>query len=179
MSLADGIRITSQKMIDTYTYEEATSNVGSWIRQRSRWYKGHLQTYLVHMRYPGKLLADLGFEQFAKFQLTFGGGVIVPIINPILWLLTAITLIPSVFSFSIPIYLQTICIVNLVAGNISYLSIYVVSCIKLGKTRLITLALLMPIYWALLSIASWRGLFQLIRKPFYWDKTSHGISKSE
>jgi hypothetical protein len=36
----------------------------------------------------------------------------------------------------------------------------------------------MPIYWGLVSIASWRGLIQLIRKPFYWDKTSHGISKS-
>jgi cellulose synthase/poly-beta-1,6-N-acetylglucosamine synthase-like glycosyltransferase len=178
-----GIRLARRKlkteMVDTYTYEEATVTVGSWIRQRSRWYKGHLQTYLVHMRYPRKLFKDLGTEQFLKFQLTFGAGVFIPVINPVLWILTAITfLMPLAFSGLIPSYLQSICIFNLIVGNISYLLIYVIACVKLKKYRLTPLAMLMPAYWALLSIASWRGLVQLITNPFYWDKTSHGVSKA-
>jgi cellulose synthase/poly-beta-1,6-N-acetylglucosamine synthase-like glycosyltransferase len=175
-----GVRLARRKMkteiINSYTYEEATATVSSWTRQRSRWYKGHLQTYLVHMRYPKKLLKDLGAEKFLKFQLTFGGGVLIPIINPILWALTAVTLIPSALSFLIPSYLQPICLINLIAGNISYLLIYATACIKLKKPRLIPLALLTPIYWALLSIASWKGLIQLARKPFYWNKTTHGVA---
>jgi cellulose synthase/poly-beta-1,6-N-acetylglucosamine synthase-like glycosyltransferase len=179
-----GVRLARRKlrteMIDTYTYEEATATVGSWIRQRSRWYKGHLQTYLVHMRYPRRLFKDLGASQFLKFQLTFGGGVAVPIINPVLWILTAVSfLIPSFFVGLIPSYLQAICLFNLIVGNFSYLLIYVIASIKLKKYNSIPFALLMPIYWGLLSIASWRGLIQLIRNPFYWDKTTHGVSRTE
>jgi glycosyltransferase XagB len=177
-----GIRLARQKlkteMIDTYTYEEATLNVKAWVVQRSRWYKGHLQTYLVHMRSPRKLFRDLGAKKFVKFQLTFGTGVFIPLVNPILWALLAATLfLPSMFSWLIPSYLMPICLFNLVVGNLSYLSIYVVSCVKLKKNRYIPYALAMPIYWVLLSFASWRGFIKLIQNPFYWDKTSHGVSK--
>jgi cellulose synthase/poly-beta-1,6-N-acetylglucosamine synthase-like glycosyltransferase len=178
-----GIRLARYKMktemIDSYTYEEATVNVKSWIRQRSRWYKGHLQTYLVHMRYPRKLLKELGTEQFLKFQLTFGAAIFMPIINPVLWMLTAIGfLMPLAFAGLLPNYVQWICLFNFIVGNLSYLLLYVIACVKLKKYRLTPFAILMPAYWALLSIASWRGLIQLIRKPFYWDKTSHGVSKA-
>ena len=39
-------------MIDSTTLEEANSSVPNWIRQRWRWIKGYLQTWLVHMRNP-------------------------------------------------------------------------------------------------------------------------------
>ena len=86
--------------------------------------------------------------------------------------------IPFAFSGLIPSYMQSICLFNLIAGNLSYLLIYVIACVKLKKYRLTPLAMLMPAYWVLLSIASWRGLIQLIKKPFYWDKTSHGVTKA-
>ena len=131
------------------------------------------------MRQPRKLFNDLGAEKFVKFQLTFGTGIFVPIINPVLWALTAASLLaPFSFEWLIPSYLQPICIFNLVVGNISYLAIYVVACLKLKKYRSIPFTVTMPLYWVLHSIASWRGLIQLIRNPFYWDKTSHGVSKA-
>ena len=177
-----GLRLARQKqkteLIDSHTYEEATITTKSWIRQRSRWYKGHLQTYLVHMRHPRQLIKDLGAEKFLKFQLTFGTSIFIPLINPILWILTAASLmLPLNLSWLAPGYLQIICFFNLVAGNISYLSIYVIACVKMKKYRYTPYALLMPLYWVLHSIASWRGLIQLIRNPFYWDKTSHGVTK--
>ena len=177
-----GIRLARQKLkteiIDSYTYEEATKSIRSWVKQRSRWYKGHLQTYLVHMRNPAGLLKDLGLAKFAKLQLTFGAGVFMPVINPLLWIFTAVAfLVPAHFSFLSSSILQLICITNLLIGNLSYLAIYTMSCMKLKKNRLIPYALVMPLYWALLSIASWRGLIQLIINPFYWDKTKHGLTK--
>ncbi len=177
-----GLRLARQKLrtevIDSHTYEEATMTAKSWIRQRSRWYKGHLQTYLVHMRQPRQLLKDLGAEKFLKFQLTFGTSVFIPLVNPILWMLTAASfLLPINLSWLEPGYLRLICMFNLLAGNASYLSIYVIACLKLKKYHYTPYALLMPLYWVLHSIASWRGLIQLVRKPFYWDKTSHGLSK--
>jgi cellulose synthase/poly-beta-1,6-N-acetylglucosamine synthase-like glycosyltransferase len=177
-----GIRLSRQKlkteMIDTYTYEEATVTAKSWVVQRSRWFKGHLQTYLVHMRDPKKLYEDLGFNKFAKLQLTFGTSVFIPLINPILWALLAATFIaPMAFDWLIPSYLQPLCLFNLIVGNTAYIAIYVVTCVRLKKNRYIPYALAMPAYWALLSFAAWRGFIQLIRNPFYWDKTSHGVTK--
>jgi len=177
-----GIRLARQKlkteMIDTYTYEEAPISVKAWVVQRSRWYKGHLQTYLVHMRHPVKLYRDLGAEKFLKLQLTFGTSVFIPIVNPFLWAMLALTsIMPPLFGWIDPSYLQPICLFDLIVGNLSFLAIYVVACIKLKKYNYMPYALLMPGYWALHSFASWRGLIQLIRKPFQWDKTSHGVSK--
>ena len=43
-------------IIDSTTYEEANSKLGNWIRQRSRWIKGYMQTWLVHNRNPLRLL---------------------------------------------------------------------------------------------------------------------------
>ena len=177
-----GIRLSRKKlkteMIDTYTYEEATLTPKCWVIQRSRWYKGHLQTYLVHMRNPRKLHHDLGAAKFWKLQLTFGTSVFIPVINPVLWAVLGLSLIaPQTLGWLIPPLLAPICLFNLIVGNLSYLSIYVVACMKLKKYRYIPYALAMPAYWALLSVAAWRGLIQLIQKPFYWDKTTHGVSK--
>lgn len=178
-----GIRLARFKfktqIINTYTYEEATISVKSWIRQRSRWNKGHLQTYLVHMRHPLKLLKELGVIKYAKFQLTFGGGIMMPLMNPFLWVLSILTLItPATFNAFFPSFVQPVCWFNLVIGNLTYLILYVIASIKRIKYETIPFAILMPMYWSLISIASWRGLIQLILKPFYWEKTSHGVSKT-
>jgi len=58
-----GMRIAKKgyytAIIDSTTMEEANSQVGNWFRQRSRWIKGYMQTYLVHMRHPGEFITDL------------------------------------------------------------------------------------------------------------------------
>ncbi len=177
-----GLRIARRKMktamLECYTYEEATLKPWSWIKQRSRWYKGHTQTYLVHMRHPRKLLQELGWKKFMLFQFTFGGSIFMPIINPLLWAITAISLFaPSLFNSLYLLPIQGICIFNLVVGNSAYLLLYVVACAKKKRYKSLPLALSMPVYWLLISVAAWRGLIQLITKPFYWEKTVHGVTK--
>jgi hypothetical protein len=34
----------------------------------------------------------------------------------------------------------------------------------------------MPVYWLLLSLAAWRALYQLLRDPYGWEKTEHGLA---
>jgi hypothetical protein len=36
----------------------------------------------------------------------------------------------------------------------------------------------MPVHWLLLSLASWRAVYQLIVAPYAWEKTEHGLAKS-
>ncbi|MBT0159152.1 glycosyltransferase [Candidatus Bathyarchaeota archaeon A05DMB-2] len=181
-----GVRISRRalttKMLDSYTYEEATVTVQNWIRQRSRWYKGHVQTYLVHMRYPRKLLQDLGWKKFFLFQLTFGGAIFMPIINPFLWFIAALSIFTpwtlsalGVLEF-LPI--QFICLFNLFVGNTVYLLLYAITCLQKKKYGSIPYALTMPLYWVLISAAAWKGLLQLITRPFHWEKTMHGLTKN-
>jgi cellulose synthase/poly-beta-1,6-N-acetylglucosamine synthase-like glycosyltransferase len=177
-----GIRLSRRKlrtaMLDCYTYEEATIKLGSWIRQRSRWYKGHTQTYLVHMRHPVKLLQDLGWRKFLLFQFTFGGGIYMPLINPFLWIITAVSLFaPWAFGSLFLLPIQSICLFNLIVGNLSFLFLYLWVCVKQRRYHFVPLAVAMPLYWVLISVAAWRGLWQLMTRPFYWEKTLHGVSK--
>ena len=43
------------QMLDSTTYEEAPAQLMWWLRQRTRWLKGYVQTWLVHMRAPREL----------------------------------------------------------------------------------------------------------------------------
>ena len=70
-------------VIDSTTYEEAPAHFGPWLRQRTRWFKGWIQTWLVHMRQPGRLLRDLGLPGFLTFQLIVGGNALAALVHPL------------------------------------------------------------------------------------------------
>jgi len=44
----------------SYSKEEATSTFDNWLRQRSRWMKGFLQTTMVHLRHPLRFKKEIG-----------------------------------------------------------------------------------------------------------------------
>lgn len=60
-------------VIDSTTYEEANSETYNWIRQRSRWVKGYIQTFLVHMRHPVQLWRALGAKAFSASPWSLAG----------------------------------------------------------------------------------------------------------
>ncbi len=167
-------------IIDSTTMEEANSNLGNWIRQRSRWIKGYMQTYLVHMRRPGEFISDLKDPNIIYFQLTIGGKILSLFINPFLWTLTVLyfsfrdSLGPLIESFYLtPIYYMAV--FSLVFGNFFYIYYYMIGSAKREQWSLIKYAFLVPFYWLLISVAAWKALVQLILKPHYWEKTVHGL----
>ncbi len=165
-------------LIDSTTLEEATSTVSSWVRQRSRWVKGHLQTWLVHMRHPVELYRETGMAGFISFNLTMGS-VALMLINPIFWTLTALYLSTSwsALETAYPPGVFQVAIALLVVGNFVFVYLNVAGSLQRGQFRLARIALLSPLYWALMSVAAWRGLVQLFTDPFYWEKTEHGLDQ--
>ncbi len=163
-------------VIDSTTYEEANSDLPNWIRQRSRWIKGYFQTYLVHMRNPLKLYRQMGFWGFCSFQLVIGG-TLTFLINPIFWGLTTLftltqwDLIRQVF----PGFVFYAAVFQLVVGNFVFVYANIAGTIHRGYFSLVRQALFSPIYWGFMSIAAWKGFWQLITNPFYWEKTEHGL----
>ncbi len=64
---------------------------------------------------------------------------------------------------------------TLILANLLFIGMHVAACLKRRLPHLIPAALLMPIYWVMISFAAWKGVIQLITKPFYWEKTNHGL----
>jgi len=163
-------------MIDSTTLEEANSELNNWIRQRSRWIKGYIQTWLVHMRHPFKLLRQVGLKSWLSFQLTVGGTFIF-LLNPIFWGLTTLffltewgfirELFPSVVFYAAAF--------QLFIGNFVFMYMNVAGCVQRSYYDLAKFALLSPLYWGLMSLAAWKGFLQLFYAPFYWEKTIHGL----
>jgi glycosyltransferase XagB len=180
-----GIRVHKRKyrtaIVDTTTYEEANSRLNNWIRQRSRWIKGYIQTWLVHMRDPIALIKEIGLKDFLSFQFVIGGTFFAALLNPIYWILTSIwfffqwDFINQIFP-GIIFYFGAIC---LFLGNFVFTYMNVVGAMRRGYYDLVKHALLSPLYWGFASIAGWKGFLQLITKPHYWEKTTHGFYKKE
>lgn len=167
-------------IVDSTTMEEANSRYFNWYGQRSRWIKGYIQTYLVHTRDLSKFTKSSNKHDAITFQLIVGGKILSMFINPFMWLITfsyfafRATLGPVIESFfPTPIlYMGVIC---LVAGNFLYMYYYMIGCVKRGYFNLIKFALITPIYWLFMSLASWRAVFEIMFKPHYWSKTVHGF----
>jgi cellulose synthase/poly-beta-1,6-N-acetylglucosamine synthase-like glycosyltransferase len=62
--------------IHSVTLEEAPIAFGAWLRQRSRWMKGWMQTWAVHMRDPRKLWHEAGARGFLALNIVFGGNIL-------------------------------------------------------------------------------------------------------
>ncbi len=57
----------SVKVLESVTLEEANSDFVNWVKQRSRWYKGYLQTLFVHTRSPRELVGEMGWKGSGPF----------------------------------------------------------------------------------------------------------------
>ncbi len=166
-------------IIDSTTYEEANSKVKNWIRQRSRWIKGYMQTYLIHMKQPVTLVKKQGIHA-AMFQLTIGGKIAFMFINPFLWIMTLsyFTLYAFVGPQIESLYPSTIfylAVTSLLGGNFLYLYYYMIACAKRGQWSLVKYVFFVPFYWLIGSIAAMMALYELIVRPHYWQKTVHGL----
>jgi cellulose synthase/poly-beta-1,6-N-acetylglucosamine synthase-like glycosyltransferase len=169
------------RMLDSTTYEEANSKLSNWLRQRSRWIKGYMQTFLVHTRNPLRLRRDIGTRNFMFFMATIGGLIYTVLISPVFWVLLILWLlfqpgwIPELFPG--PVYY--IALINLLLGNFFFVFLGLAGAVGRGYDDLAPHTLLVPIYWLLMSVAGYVALYELITKPYYWQKTEHGLHFEE
>ncbi|HUQ85826.1 MAG TPA: glycosyltransferase [Candidatus Limnocylindrales bacterium] len=167
-------------VIDSVTLEEATSETKNWIRQRSRWLKGYMQTYFVHTRNYKDFIDQKGILHYIIFQFTVGGKVLFILINPLMWVITLLYFTSYSFAgqFLETIYappVSYIAVVSWIFGNFLFVYYYMIACGRKKEWDLMKYVFLIPVYWALMSFAGAIALYQLILKPHYWEKTTHGM----
>lgn len=169
-------------MIDSVTMEEAPNETGAWIKQRSRWIKGYMQTWLVHMRHPATLWKTLGWKSFIGFQCFIGLSTFTFLSAPLLWAVALAWLLhPSAFGHGVfPQWLGWLTMANL-SVNVASHWYYTGVCARRyhpSGWKMTLAALAFPLYLILHSLASYKALWQLIVKPHFWEKTTHGLTKT-
>lgn len=179
-----GIRLDrlgySVDVLNSTTFEEALPRLGSWLRQRSRWLKGWMQTWLVHMRAPRQTWRDMGWVGFLVFQVLMGGIVVSSLVHPffliaVLYGAVTGTVWPNTSEFG-PVMLFAAQTIVLMSGYCVMMLIAWRACRRRHLDGITWSILSMPFYWLLLSIAGWFAVWQLLIAPFYWEKTQHGAA---
>ncbi|MEE1657434.1 glycosyltransferase family 2 protein [Microvirga sp. CF3062] len=163
------------------TLEEAPGTLRLWMRQRTRWMKGYVQTAASHTRKPWILLRQLGLWRFSGALALTWGAVLSALVYPLFtglyvasWLAGPEEALDMSWTAAFNAYALTL----FLSGAAS---VFIPACVALHRRRLWRLMpwlLLLPLYYGLVSVAAWRGLWELATAPFRWNKTSHGLART-
>lgn len=174
-----GIRLARHglrtEMIETVTGEEANCRLRPWVKQRSRWIKGHMLTWAVHMRHPVRLWRDLGPRGFLGYQAVFLGAQSQFLLAPLLW---SFWLLPLGVAHPValalgPGALKALFALFLLAELVNLL-VHIAAARRTRHRRLWPWAPTLHLYFPCATFAAWRALWEVFTRPFYWAKTSHG-----
>jgi cellulose synthase/poly-beta-1,6-N-acetylglucosamine synthase-like glycosyltransferase len=158
------------------TWEAAQSRPDLWMRQRRRWLKGWIQTFLVLMKDAPTCVRQFGAVRSLVVGMIFLNAVAGPILYPFLLALVGYGLIWSGVpkpEGSLRICESTIETSVLILGVVSPVWFGFVGLRARGLERFAyALPLLLP-YQLMISLAAWLSLVDLIRRPYHWHKTAH------
>ncbi|MEN6542499.1 glycosyltransferase family 2 protein [Parvibaculum sp.] len=166
-------------IIRSTTQEEANCELNNWLRQRSRWIKGWLQTYFVRMRRPLTLYRALGLRGFIGFQIVIGGFSLSSLVHPLFYLAAFYSIAsgrqPHDFLENMPVTAFNVAV--LVSGFGTTMLAGMAATATRGLKPLVLETLMMPAYWLLISAGAYKALLQFVLRPFHWEKTDHGLSR--
>lgn len=166
-------------VLDSTTEEEANSDFVNWAKQRSRWYKGYFQTWLVHMRHPAKLRRQIGWRGLVGVNLFVGGTPALAALNPIFWLMTVVWFVAKphwiLALFPGPLYFPAM--LCWIFGNLAVVYMGIYSIRLANREDLLGSALTVPVYWVMMSVAAVKAFVQLFQAPTFWEKTVHGLAR--
>lgn len=151
------------RMLDCRTREEAPTTFRVSRGQRTRWLKGWMQTYVVHMRRPWGLLRDLGPRRFLGFQLLMAGTMVSALVHPWFYALMAFELWggPLLGANAVPAgdVLWWVSGFILLAGYALGVGLGAVALLVRGRgLGLLLHAAITPVYWLLVSFAAYRAV---------------------
>jgi len=159
--------------LDSATMEEACCRMRPWIKQRSRWAKGYLMTWLVHMRAPRALLRDLGPGRFLAVQALFLGTLIHGLTGPLILLLWLQSL-PSGPPDWLAALSSTGLLISLAAIQAADFLFVHLAMRRAGHASPGWRLLLLKPYGLMGCVATLKAVGEAPLRPFHWDKTRHG-----
>jgi cellulose synthase/poly-beta-1,6-N-acetylglucosamine synthase-like glycosyltransferase len=168
------------KVLDSVTLEEACAEVKPWIRQRTRWVKGYIQTWLVHTR-SSAVRRRGGIRGASSMHLLLAGTPLTNLLYPVYgtlfvyYLVTRAHWVLQLF----PRYVLYLSVLLFILSIVLFVYLHLAAVQHRERWHLLGAALLSPIYWLMASWATYRAVGQLVRRAHVWEKTPHGLSGDE
>lgn len=165
------------ELLATVTREEANNRLWPWVRQRSRWLKGYALTWWVHARRPGRLVRDLGMGGALGVHALFLSTVVSLLLAPVLWSFWLIVFgLPHPLDGMLGGGARTGLITLFLAAEAITILAGLTAVARSPHGGLLPWVPSMVAYFPLGTIALYKALWEVLRRPFYWDKTEHGRS---
>jgi hypothetical protein len=143
-------------------------------------FKGWMQTLITLSRSPLKLVAEIGIRRSASIALLF----IAVLFGPLFWVPANLVMIGDILRHGIPVPADFygVCLATLWAsvglfGSASLFWFALLGMKRRGLFHLWPVLLLLPVYYCLHTIAAWMAFIDLLRHPFHWQKTEHGLPR--
>ncbi|SFC98856.1 glycosyltransferase [Tropicimonas isoalkanivorans] len=174
-----GIRLSRMgyrtEMVDTVTMEEANCHILPWVKQRSRWLKGYAMTWAVHMKAPRRLWQELGAWKFAGFQILFLGTLTQFMLAPVLWSFWLLAVgLPHPLAGLLPPACSYLLMALFVSSELINITVSAYA-VRDGRRKfLMPWIPTMHFYFPLAAFASYKAFYEILTRPFFWDKTRHG-----
>jgi hypothetical protein len=134
------------------------------------------------MRDPLRLLRELGLRKFLTLQLLVGGAFLSAVVHPFFMLLVlyhaATGELFTAGETTEHSLRKMLALCVLVVGYFGVIALGFVGLKRRGMSPIAWVLFTIPLYWLLMSMAAWRALVQLIRAPYKWEKTEHGLARS-
>jgi hypothetical protein len=150
------------------------------MAQRTRWMKGFMQTCITHSREPLRGWRQLGSGRFAG-AVTMTFGTVASALGYPFFTTFALFQFAAGRTGPEDVLARIGFLVSLTVLVFGFASIVVPALVALkrrGLWRLAPLVPLLPFYYALVSAAAWRAVWELARDPFRWNKTDHGSART-
>lgn len=168
-------------VLDSATCEEAPPRLAWWFRQRTRWLKGFMITYIVHTRHPLRLWRELGVVGFCGFHAVLAGAILSILVHPLVYALAIVAIaldaLPRWPVTPIEGTLWGFAAINVLVGFAGTFGVAIRTLIVRRRLALLPHVVLLPCYWLLVSVAGYRALWQVLFDPFRWEKTEHGFAR--
>ncbi len=172
-----GMRLARLRMgvdtLDSRTREAAPTRLRPWLGQRTRWMKGWMQTFIVHNLHPRTVAREMGWRAMIGFEVLVLG----LITSPILFLgFLVVTVIEAMRG--IPPWTDWVGWAALYGGFLALglgraIAVTLLGLRRANRTDLLWAQLLLPLYWAMIGVATIRAAVELARQPFHWFKSPH------
>lgn len=167
--------------LSSTTDEEAPAKLAAWMAQRTRWLKGWMQTVLTHSRTPLRAWRELGAVNTLVVTALSLGVIIGALCGPVFHALV-------VWRVASGAFLTSTALLDIVAdASIIVLGLFglaatflpaIIATRRRDLTGLRRLIPLLPLYQLLIAAAGWRAVYELLRAPHRWNKTTHGLARS-
>jgi glycosyltransferase XagB len=165
-------------VINSITVEEASGNLGDWMRQRSALVKGDMQTAVANARNPWTLVRVAGLRRALGLLMLTGGSCLASLFLLPLWILLAGSLLVPARTLGLlyPDWTLWLGLFSLLAGNSLMIYVTMLGAFLRQRGGQVLWSLFSPFCAILHSIALQAALWHLITRPDYWEKTTYGIS---